>query len=454
MPLPFNNFLKVESNTEPNKDEFNILSSSNGIGDKFVLIRPIENLFEAGHIFTITEENDNANIISFGNGVSEIFVVDENESPFLLEGSFTQINQSFNKFITPKQEQPKEPEVVEKIIEIKEQPIQGVQGERGQRGDDGKPGLPGIPGEKGDKGEQGEHGERGVGVRYVENLDSETALIHMTDKTLFEVKLPKGPKGFEGKQGIRGEIGDKGDKGDPGEQGIPGEIGPRGEVGPQGEQGIQGEVGPQGEQGIQGEVGPQGPIGLKGPKGDKGDPGKQGTKGKQGAKGQRGDRGERGVEGKKGIKGDKGDPGQDGTNAFDKTKFQFPLRLDEEEDKVYLDTKTLANILNIQPSSQDFDWAGTRDWLAAAGGAVGIRDKTDGVNDKQMIKSVSDLIFRGTGVTLAQKGKDIEMTISDTGKFTESESAPSGPQDGDRWYDPIRSKLYTYVSSQSNWIEF
>ena len=71
-----------------------------------------------------------------------------------------------------------------------------------------------------------------------------------------------------------------------------------------------------------------------------------------------------------------------------------------------------------------------------------------------MIKSVSDLVFRGNGVTLAQKGKDIEMTISDTGKFTESESAPSGPQDGDRWYDPIRSKLYTYVSSQSNWIEF
>ena len=387
MPLPFNNFLKDDSNLQPNKDDFNILSSSNEVGDKFVLIDPIKNLFEAGHIFTISDETDNASIVSFGNGVSEIFVKDEDDNSLLLEGSFSQINNSFNKLVLPEQEH--QPEIIEKIVEIREKPIPGVDGKVGER-----------------------------------------------DKSLCEVKLPKGPKGFEGKQGIQGERGEKGDKGDPGEQGIPGEIGPQGKQGIQGERGVRGEIGSQGKQGIQGKVGTQGPIGLKGPKGEKGSAGKNGKAGKQGTKGQKGDR------------------GKDGTNAFDKTKFQFPLRLDEQENKVYLDTKTLTNILNIQPSEQDFDWAGTRDWLAAAGGAVGIRDKTDGVNDKQMIKSVSDLIFKGTGVTLAQKGKDIEMTISDTGKFTESESAPSGPQDGDRWYVASTGKLFTFVSSQGHWIEF
>ena len=452
MPLPFNNFLKDDSNLQPNKDDFNILSSSNEVGDKFVLIDPIKNLFEAGHIFTISDETDNASIVSFGNGVSEIFVKDEDDNSLLLEGSFSQINNSFNKLVLPEQEH--QPEIIEKIVEIREKPIPGVDGKVGERGKDGRPGLPGVPGEIGQRGERGEDGETGVGVRFVENLDSETALVHMTDKSLFEVKLPKGPKGFEGKQGIRGERGEKGDKGDPGEQGIPGEIGTQGKQGIQGERGVRGEIGSQGKQGIQGKVGTQGPIGLKGPKGEKGSAGKNGKAGKQGTKGQKGDRGDRGIDGKQGPKGDNGVPGKDGTNAFDKTKFQFPLRLDEQENKVYLDTKTLTNILNIQPSEQDFDWAGTRDWLAAAGGAVGIRDKTDGVNDKQMIKSVSDLIFKGTGVTLAQKGKDIEMTISDTGKFTESESAPSGPQDGDRWYVASTGKLFTFVSSQGHWIEF
>ena len=71
-----------------------------------------------------------------------------------------------------------------------------------------------------------------------------------------------------------------------------------------------------------------------------------------------------------------------------------------------------------------------------------------------VIKSVSDLNIKGTGVTVDRKGQNVDLTITDTGKFTEATSAPSSPQDGDRWYETNEGKVYTYVTSESAWIEF
>ena len=71
-----------------------------------------------------------------------------------------------------------------------------------------------------------------------------------------------------------------------------------------------------------------------------------------------------------------------------------------------------------------------------------------------VIKSVSDLNFKGTGVSVERQGKDVQLTFTDTGTFTESASVPSSPLNGDRWHDTNTGKLYTYVTSESAWIEF
>ena len=82
-----------------------------------------------------------------------------------------------------------------------------------------------------------------------------------------------------------------------------------------------------------------------------------------------------------------------------------------------------------------------------------MRDRTAS-NDIYLLKSVNDLIFKGSGVSLERKGKDIQLTFSDTGTFSEASSAPSGPLDGDRWHNTTQGRLYTYVDSESAWIEF
>jgi hypothetical protein len=122
---------------------------------------------------------------------------------------------------------------------------------------------------------------------------------------------------------------------------------------------------------------------------------------------------------------------------------QFPLRYDEKKKKISVDTKTLEKLVT-PTQAQNIDWV-----ALAGGGAVGIRD-----NGTQVIKSVSDLLFKGSGVTVTRKGKDVELNITDTGTFTESSSAPSNPSDGDRWHNTTKGRLYTYVDSESAWIEF
>ena len=282
-----------------------------------------------------------------------------------------------------------------------------IPGPKGERGDNG---IPGIRGERGGRGLQGIQGEQGP-----QGEPGEQGI--------------QGEQGPQGEVGPQGEIGPQGPQGEQGFKGEQGERGPQGEVGPQGPQGLQGEQGPQGiqgipgERGIQGEQGLQGKIGPKGEKGLKGDKGDKGSPGKAGVKGPKGDKGE---------KGDKGDKGEEGDSGI--AIAQFPLKYDETTKRISVDTKVLQKMLSVPPAqAQQIDWV-----ALAGGGAVGIRD-----NNAMVIKSVSDLNFKGSGVTVTRQGKDVDVTVSGGGSqvhfdANDPSQFPSDPDDvsnGDFWYN-------------------
>jgi hypothetical protein len=278
--------------------------------------------------------------------------------------------------------------------------IRGPQGESGIDGSEGPQGPQGEPGTQGDQGVQGSHGEQGI-------------------------QGEKGERGLQGIQGTKGEQGIKGENGD---------------VGLQGQQGLKGKEGKQGKDGKQGPKGEQGSEGKQGPKGNKGLQGKQGPKGPKGERGTPGTPGSIGKDGRDGEQGIQGEQGDDGL-----VTAQFPLKYDEDRKKISVDTKVLQKMLSVPPAqAQNIDWV-----ALAGGGAVGIRD-----NGAMVIKSVNDMMFKGNGVNIERKGKDVELTITDTGTFTESATAPSNPSNGDRWHNTTSGLLYTYLTSESVWIEF
>ena len=281
--------------------------------------------------------------------------------------------------------------------------------------------------------------------------------------------------GTPGAMGPIGPVGDRGSQGPQGEQGVKGDVG---EQGPQGEQGIQGEqgpAGPQGEQGIQGEQGPQGVAGPKGDKGDKGDVGEQGpqgipgpagkdgqagqngrdgAKGLQGPKGERGPRGSKGQkgdpgpagpagiagsDGEQGAKGDKGDPGD-----LSKISAKYPLIYDEEKGKLEFDTKKLESVIsNLSGIGNAQNLA---KYMSAGGGAVGI------MKDRAIvIKSVNDINFKGSNITVSRKGKQVDVEVSDAGLFSSGPFPPTSPSEGDRWYDTTNAILFTRFDN--HWVE-
>jgi len=317
-----------------------------------------------------------------------------------------------------------------KPISTENKEIRGPRGYIGHPGEVGDQGSPGIPGQIGEQGPIGLQGE--VGSQGEQGLQGEV-----------------GPQGTQGEQGLQGEVGPQGTQG---EQGLQGEVGPQGTQGEIGPQGTQGEIGPQG---TQGEIGPQGTQGERGQKGVKGERGNLGTEGKRGQKGIKGDRGIPGKVGPPGIVGKDGKDGEDGKAGEigddGIVVAQFPLKYDKDRKKISVDTKVLQKMLSVPPAqAQNIDWV-----ALAGGGAVGVRDRTES-NDIYLLKSVSDLIFKGSGVALERKGKDIELTFTDTGTFTEAGKSgqPTNPSNGDRWHDVDTGKLFTYSDAQSSWIEF
>ena len=93
---------------------------------------------------------------------------------------------------------------------------------------------------------------------------------------------PVGPAGPRGPAGERGEPGKAGADGAQGPAGAPGDVGPQGPVGPPGPAGAPGAVGPAGPAGPRGAEGPAGPAGPAGPRGAEGSQGPAGPKGDPG----------------------------------------------------------------------------------------------------------------------------------------------------------------------------
>jgi len=361
--------------------------------------------------------------------------------------------------------------------------VQSVAGPRGPIGPMGPPGPQGPPGEDGWAGPQGPKGDKG-------------------DKGERGLEGPQGPQGPEGPAGRDGWPGDKGEPGLQGPKGDKGDVGPQGPQGLEGPQGIPGKDGKDGKDGLRGPAGPKGEAGAQGPKGEpgtqgpagpqgpKGEPGPKGDQGPKGIAGPKGERGLEGSQGPKGDKGEKGDPGspgivsanyplilEDQTLLFDGSKFKEEL------------TKLVKTKLDAQTVAQNFQWLNTG---SVGGGAVGIYD--DG---KRVIKSVNDLNFRGNGVTVQRKGKQVDVIITqkagsgggtEIGRDPLATTAPiiipesplgttlvnvtvfyisdtnptlsSGTVPGDRWYDTVSGKLFTWIYQTTEsgntgfWVEF
>jgi len=348
------------------------------------------NAYKSGSKFILKQDQIPDNNLKAGIGISKGLFLDENSKYVEITGSKSLLEELFifSKPIVQEQQTTQIPEpihIVEKHIVtpdiniIKEylqklveetvipgpegkKGIQGLKGDKGDRGDDG---YPGWPGDKGEPGKDGKDGDPG----------------------------PAGPQGEVGPQGPQGEPGPKGSQGPAGPQGEVGPQGPQGEPGPKGSQGP---AGPQGEPGQNGSIGPQGPAGPQGPRGE------------QGKQGPAGPKGEQGPAGSKGEPGPKGEPGESPI-----IKANYPLKLEDQElsfdSKGFKEdlTKLVKTKLDAQTVAQNFQWLNTG---SVGGGAVGIYN-----NGARVIKSVNDLNFKGSGVTVTRKGKQVDVEINTGG---------------------------------------
>lgn len=351
-------------------------------------------ILKYGEEYKIVESVFNPTKIKVGGGISTLMLKNTSGEEFLIEGNITKIknlfepikeelNEGFIKVsnsivakqakkplpVKKKIESTPKVQIIEKTI-IKEQvPIIAPANIQGERGDVGPRGPKGDVGPQGPKGPQGEKGEKGdVG--------------------------PQGPQGEMGRMGPEGPQGPRGEKGD---------VGPKGDKGIQGQQGI---PGPQGPQGIPGSIGPVGP---QGPKGDLGEPGPRGPQGLQGKMGPRGEKGDRGEPGPAGI------PGK--TPIID---AKFPLVL--EDGVLSFNSTKLTKILDkFQKADIQTNLDKVASLMGAGGGAVGILD-----SGARIIKSVSDINFTGSGVTVTRNGKNVTVNITGSGGSADLNNLKAG----------------------------
>ena len=313
--------------------------------------------------------------IQLGHGVAEHYFIQKSNNKIIkLYGNSVQIKNLLEEYKPPiHQEQFKQNntkpqtkiEIIERVIIKEAIPVVGEQG---------------LKGDKGDRGQDGEDGPQGpVG--------------------------PIGPAGIQGPRGPKGEKGDKGDIGSQGSRGLDGIQGPKGLKGEKGDRGEIGPMGPRGNDGIQGkqgDIGPIGPAGPPGPQGPQGDIGPPGPEGKQGIPGPQGNQGPIGPQGERGIQGL---PGKDGVSPI--IDAEYPLKLNDNI--ISFDEKHITKILsNINGKNSDkLIEQISKLSMTAGGGAVGIK-----FNGNYLIKSVSDINFIGSGVTVTRQGKNVTVDVS------------------------------------------
>ncbi len=374
----------IEGNASKIREYFQpVMLFENMEGTCFKLKRPIGSLLQNTLLKETTSLTSDEKVY-VGNGVTERYFIEKSSNKIIkFIGNSTQIKNLLEEQIIQKSKEAPVKIIEKPIVQLVEKTVvkeiipqagsQGIQGEKGAQGEvgpQGPRGEQGIQGPVGPKGEKGEKGDIG----------------------------PQGERGLKGDKGDPGLKGDKGDKGDTGLQGLQGKIGPQG---PQGERGPKGEQGPRGEQGIQGTVGPSGAIGPQGQKGEKGEKGDRGEKGPIGPPGPIGPQGEQGPP---------GPAGQDGTTPV--IEAQFPLVL--EDGVLSFDSEHVSSVLDkfkntdIQNAINKLNQVST-----PGGGGVGIIWKDNGENQR-VLKSVNDLIFTGSGVTVTRKRKNVEVNIPGT----------------------------------------
>jgi hypothetical protein len=341
-------------------------------GKIYKIKEPFGNLFQNALIKEVAPTTFSEQY-EVGRGVSEHYFVQKSDNKVIkFYGNSNQIKNLFEEvipFVDPAKE-PQKLQIVEKVIVKESTPIIGPLGPQGEKGEKGDEGPQGIQGPKGDPGEVG----------------------------------PMGPSG------------DKGDIGPQGEPGPIGSQGPQGLVGPQGPQGIQGEkgdigpqgpVGPKGNRGEKGERGDAGPMGTQGPAGPRGEKGEQGPQGPQGPRGDVGPRGIPGAVGPIGPAGPQGKEGQQGPPGESPVlKAQYPIIL--ENGTLSFDSEKFTKVIDQFKNSDIQDAINKMaSIIPNGGGAVGIKE--DG---ERIIKSVSDINFTGSGVSVTRQGKSVTVDIS------------------------------------------
>jgi hypothetical protein len=346
--------------------------------------RPIFNLVP-GEIYEESLHKNADKTYAADSGVNLIYIKCLNEV-YAIRGSRKKLSQITTIIQETKQEQ-NPVQIQQEIVETKERIIEQkvIQGPRGFPGDQGPPGIMGPVGPQGEQGPPGPTGKNGI-------------------------------DGKDGQIGPRGERGEPGPTGPQGERGLPGEVAQRGDTGPQGEPGPPGEKGDPGPAGPPGKPGPPGPAGengvsgQRGERGEKGERGQRGPHGYPGPPGPIGPTGEIGPAGPKGPRGSKGSKGDTGDSPIIAAKY--PLVFDEDKGLFTIDKKFFEKLLsNGQVNSQLMNKFVNA--ASSGGGAVGIQD---GNSNTLLTRSVDDLIFQGSGVTLAQEGKNVRVTISGSGE--------------------------------------
>ena len=392
--------------------------------DKLILKENISSELSEGSIFRLAEGKPDHEI-RLNPGICSINIISESGEIYRIHGSKSKIEDLFTIVTEVKEETP-QPVLPQIIVEKGDPGPIGPAGPQGPEGPQGPRGVQGDRGEKGDRGEVGPQGEPGPagGPQGIQGEEG-----------------PPGPQGPRGVQGEKGDKGDRGEQGEPGPMGpigLRGERGEKGDVGPRGPQGLKGakgSKGDKGDQGEQGERGSEGPRGVQGPVGERGPEGPEGLRGPKGEKGEKGDRGQKG---ERGERGEKGDPGF--------TSVKYPLVYDEKKKLLSFSTKKLEELFSKLSGggggSNGPDYAAVNDWLAAAGGAVAVRDGNN--NDAMILKSLDDLILQGPGVTLAREGKNVRVTISGGGVAAAS-SAVGKPYDLTQLSGATPVEIQTYV---------
>jgi len=372
----FFDYSKNEIPEEPVRGSSKIIIGKPNIGDKFVLVQESFGL-PAGTIVSVVESTtESQHTFKLGFGLSTVLV----GTPIgvvSLQGSTKLIQECFDSYKEPEILKPTPNVVVVNKTITKRIVEEGTPGQRGARGQDGYQGMPGTDGTRGEKGDTGE----------------------------------VGPAGPIGPQGERGEIGPQGERGETGVAGVNGTDGKNGIDGINGKDGKNGKKGEPGPQGLKGDRGIPGSDGSAGPTGATGREGKKGSTGSKGAAGKPGKDGANGIAGVKGDKGDTGEPGSSGVISA-----SYPIVYDEKKKSLSFDyTKIEKLIQNISAAKGSIDLS-----AIGGGGAVGIQ-----FNKEQVIKSVNDINFTGSGVNVIRKGKNVEIQIS--GVTTSSSSGITGP---------------------------